>query len=254
MNKATLESVIKKYYLSGLVETSIWKVLDDKKLLKIGACTPNFVLSIVVDVANFTELSANEFAVSDTSKLLKMTGVLDDDVKFALNKDNNGKITSVLMTSTGVEMQYVTADITVLRANKAVQTWNKPDPEYEVEIIIDKDFIDTYTRSKSALSDSEYVVFQMNADNKLEMVFGYVQGGNKSLNTSKIKYQPKTNAGKDKLPMSLGYNADYLKEILSANKDAENAILQLSSATLAHMKCSQGDVTINYHMRGIVIK
>lgn len=253
MTKSTLETVIKKYYLAGLIETSIWKVADDTKTLRIGSCTPNYVVSAVVDVANFDSLATNEFAVNDTSKLLKMLNVLSDEIKLS-TKQTNDKIHGIVMQSGTIELQYVTADIAVLRASKSVQVWNKPDPDYEVEIIVDDEFIETYVASKAALPDSEFVVFQMNADNKLEMVFGYIQGGNKSLNTSKIKYSPKTIDGKNTLTGPLGYNAQYLKEILVANKTITNSVLKLSASTLANIKFVDADITANYHMRGINVK
>jgi hypothetical protein len=248
--------MIKKYYLANFMETSIWTILNDKKQLRMAACTPNYVLSVVVELNNFEEVPTTEFAVNDTTKLLKMLNALDEEIKLSVKQDNNGKIFNIVVNSGNIEMEYVTADITVLRANKAVQTIQKiNEPPFEVEIILDKDFIDTYIASTSALADSENVVFQMNKSNKLEMVFGYMQGANKSLNTSKIKYLPKTNIGKDVLPSSLGFSSEYIKQILVANKDSEDTILKLGvTKPMANIQFKNNDIIATYHVTGIAIK
>ncbi len=120
MIKSTLESMIKKYYLANFMETSIWKVLNDKKQLRMAACTPNYVLSVVVELNNFEEIPTTEFAVNDTTKLLKMLNALDADIKLSVKQDNNGKIYNIVVNSGNIEMEYVTADINVLRANPSV--------------------------------------------------------------------------------------------------------------------------------------
>jgi hypothetical protein len=256
MIKSTLESMIKKYYLSNLIETSIWKVMNDKKQLRMAACTPNYVLSVVIELNNFDEITTTEFAVNDTTKLLKMLNALDEDVKLSAKQDNNGKVFNISINSTNIEMEYVTADINVLRTNMVVKTLSKSnEPVFDTEIVVDKDFIDTYIASTSALADSEHVVFQMNKDNKLEMVFGHMQGANKSLNTSKIKYAPKTTPGKDILVASLGFSADYLKQIFVANKDAAGTILKLScTKPMVNIQFTIDDITVNYHVSGLTVK
>jgi hypothetical protein len=256
MIKSTLESMIKKYYLANFMETSIWKVLNDKKQLRMAACTPNYVLSVVVELNNFEEIPTTEFAVNDTTKLLKMLNALDADIKLSVKQDNNGKIYNIVVNSGNIEMEYVTADINVLRANEVVKTIKKVnEPPFEVEIVLDRDFIDTYIASTTALSDSENVVFQMNKDNKLEMVFGHIQGANKSLNTSKIKYLPKTANGKDTLPSSLGFSSEYLKQILVANKDATDTILKLGvTKPMATAQFTSGDIIATYHVTGLTVK
>ena len=248
--------MIKKYYLSNLIETSIWKIMNDKKQLRMAACTPNYVLSAVVELNNFDEITTTEFAVNDTTKLLKMLNALDDDVKISTKQDNNGKVYNITINSSTIEMEYVTADIAVLRANKVVQILSKSnEPVFDTEVVVDKDFIDTYIASTTALADSEHVVFQMNKDNKLEMVFGHMQGANKSLNTSKIKYAPKTTIGKDTLTTSLGFSANYLKQILIANKDAVSAILKLScTKPMINIEFIIDNITVNYHVTGLTIK
>lgn len=249
--------MIKKYYVSNYIETSIWKIFDDKKKLRMAGSDGSKNMSVTVEYTNFTDLKTTEFAVNDTTKLLKMLNALDEEIKLETKTDNNDKIYSLVINSTNnIEMEYVTADINVIRANKIVQIINKdPNQVCEVEIIMDNDFVSTYIAATSALSDSENVVFKMNKDNKLEMIIGYVQGANKTLNTSKIKYLPKTVAGKDVLPEILGFKSEYLKQILLANKDAKDPILQLGCYNpIAYMTFTNADITSDYHLRGIVVK
>lgn len=255
MTKAKLESMIKKYYLSNLIETSIWKIFKDQKQIRMAACTPNYVLTSVIELKNFEEIDTTEFAINDTTKLLKMLNALDENIKLEVKQDN-GKVFNILINSSNIEMEYVTADINVLRANQTVKTVSKNnEPPFDVEIIVDNDFIETYIASTSALSDSEHVVFQMNKNNKVEMIFGFIQGANKSLNTSKIKYVPKTTPQKDVLTTTLGFSAEYIKNILLANKDANETILKLScSKPMAKVEFVSDDISAVYHITGLNIK
>lgn len=255
--------MIKKYYVSNFIETSIWKIFDDKKQLRIAGSTMPATLSTIIEFNNFSELPTCEFAVNDTTKLLKMLNALDEEVKFEMQKDNRGKIYNISLNSSNVEMEYVTADIDVLRANKIVQTYPKdriPD-EFDVEIVLDKDFVDTYIASTTALVDSESVVFRMNKDNKVELLFGYIQGANKALNTSKIKYVPKTANGKDVLSTTMAFNAEYLKQIFVVNKDAGDTTLKLGVAKsrkpgeneliVVQIQYVTGDITATYYLTGM---
>jgi hypothetical protein len=253
MKRSTLETIVKKYYLSGLNEVSKWKIDNTGKTLKIGASTPNSVLAILTEVSNFTELPTGEFGVNDTSKLLKMINVLDDEITLTPISDAS-KITGIQFNSDKTEVHFVTADLKIINDNKMIKMYSGPYPEFDIELILDKDFIDTYSAARAALSDSEYVVFQNNNKGKFEMVFGQINGGNKILNTSKIRYNPQTTEGKCTLPHSIAYNADYLKEIFNANKNAENTIFKISSNTLGYMKFKNEDVEVTYHIKGVIGK
>lgn len=258
MNKDTLDLMIKKYYLSNQIETSIWKIFNDKKQLRMAGSGGEQDLSVIVEYNNFADLPTTEFAVNDTTKLLKMLNVLDGDVKITPQQDNNGKIYSIVVNSANnIEIEYVTADINMIRATNIIKLIGRSDKQIpQVKILLDDDFISTFITSTVALPDSENVVFKMNKDNKLEMLFGHVQGANKALNTSKIKYQPKTVDGADVLPEILGFKANYIKQILIANKDCKDAVLELAcyDSPIAYVKFVNTDMTSIYHFKGINVR
>lgn len=252
MKLSTLASAIKKYYLAGLNETAIWKIDNFSKLIKIGTSTPNQVICAVIEIPFTDEIQTSEFGVSDTTKLVKMIGVLNEEIVFSVNEDASKKVTSIGISSGEIDIQYVTADLKVIRDNKMVQVFKGPYPVFEVEILVDAEFVDNYLTAKSALNDGEYVVFQNNpTTSKLEMIFGQVHNGNKALNTSKIKISPKTTAEKFTLPAPLSFNAEYLRQILAANKGSDSAILKLSSNTLGYVEYVSEGIKSVYHIKGI---
>ena len=257
MNRTILDGIIKQYYID-VNEVSKWKINATNKTLLIGASTPNQVLSLTVKVENLDapELETADFAFSDTPKLLKMINVLGEDIKIELNKDSNDKITSVIFSDASTEMQYVTTDLKILTDTRAIKIFNGPLPDFDVEIKIDTNFINTYISARGALTDVEYVVFGNSAKTgKLEMVFGNVTGNTKALNTSKIKYAVTTQNTKDKLPNSYGFNAAYIKSLLAANKKFDSAELKISSAaSLAMFVFKNQTVTATYHIKGIAGK
>jgi hypothetical protein len=257
MNRTILDGIIKQYYLD-INEVSKWKVKPDTKTLLIGASAPNQVLSLTVKVDNFTDLTEPvEFAFSDTPKLLKMINVLGEDVKISLNRDDtNERIIGVVFSDEKTEAQYVTTDLRILTDSKAIKIFSGPYPEFDVEMNVDLDFISTYISAKGALSESEYVVFGNNSKTgKLEMVFGTVAGNTKSLNTSKIKYALTAQAGKDKLPDSIGFNAAYIKSLLAANKKFDTAELKISSSSsFAVFTFKNQNISATYNIKGIAGK
>lgn len=247
MVKSSLETLIKKYYLAGLNDTAKWTVNLDAKTLIVESSTPNTLLITNLQLDNFTELVSCEFGINDTTKLLRMLNVLGEDINITATIDNS-TVKNLILKDPSIEVQYVAADLKV-----KFYGYKQKLPDFAVEIVVDRDFIDTYILSKSALNDVEQVTFTMNGDNKLSMVFGLVMSeNNKMLNTSKIKYLPKTLPGKDILAKPISYNATYLKEIFYANKDCDSTTLRISDNSLCHVEFKKGDVTAKYYLAGII--
>jgi hypothetical protein len=250
MKKSILEPFLKKYHLAGINDVAKLKFIAADKKLIAEASTPNNVLTANIQLLNCSDLPELEFGINNTTKLLKMLNALSDDITLsAINEE--GRVTGIIINDINVELQYVTADLKTL----SIRGFKKTDIAYDAELIIDKDFIETFICAKAALPDAEHVAFQTNKLGTIEMVFGQVNGNNnKLLNTSTIKYKPKVVDGKDKLPLPLLFNAVYIKEVLLANKEASETTLKLNPYPLANMSFTTNDIVSSYHMVGIIGK
>jgi len=191
-----------------------------------------------VTLKDAAKLSDVEFGVNDTAKLKKMLGVLGDEVEIVPNTTND-KITSITLTSEGTEVQYVTADLSVI---PPVPTLKKM-PVFNLEIPLTKEFVSTFVKAKSALTDVDILTLTKDKNGKIKMILGF-----SNTNSNRINLDIKTVEGKDSLGKILHYNAKYLKEILTSNSDCENAVLKVSDSGIAHVEFDNESFNSNYYL------
>jgi hypothetical protein len=191
-----------------------------------------------VTLKDAAKLSDIEFGVNDTAKLKKMLGVLGDEVEITTNTTND-KITSITLTSEGTEVQYVTADLSVI---PPVPTLKKM-PIFNLEIPLTKEFVSTFVKAKSALTEVDILTLTKDKKGKIKMTLGF-----SNTNSNRINLDIKPVEGKDSLGKTLHYNAKYLKEILTSNSDCENAVLKVSDSGIAHVEFDNESFNSNYYL------
>ena len=238
MTKETLKTFINKYYLGGTVESVKWVANTSNKQLITNAITEDKNVLLKVTLNNFSELPDGELGINDTSKLVKLLGVLKDEIKSEYNKTGD-KITSVVFSDDNTDVQYVIADLSVIPSAPPL----KKVPPFTVEIPLDADFISKFVSSKGALADVDTFTLTMNKKGKLEMIIGY-----SSINSNRIKLAVNAVEGKDTVTKNINFNANHLKEILLANRDCTNAHLKVSEAGLASVEFVCGDITAEYYL------
>ena len=130
MKKTTLEKFIKKYSLNNTIESVKWVVDSKEKKLKTSAITEEKNVLVSVTLNNFDGISEeSELGVNSTSKLNKMMSVLGDEFTAKLNKKDD-KITSVSLEDGDTEVQFVTADLSIIPASpnlKKVPEFNRSE-------------------------------------------------------------------------------------------------------------------------------
>ena len=238
MTKETLKTFISKYYLGGTIESVKLTVDKDAKTLKTNALTDDKSVLLSVVKNNFEELDNAEIGINDTSKLLKLLNVLGDNIKGNYDLVNE-KMTSITFSDDKTDVQYVTADLSVIPAAPPL----KKVPPFNVEIKLDTDFVSRFISSKNALPDVNTFALLMNKKGKLEFVLGY-----SSMNTNRIKLSVNTVEGKDTVSKNIHFNANHFKEILLANKDCQDAVLKVSDAGLATAEFVCGDYISTYYI------
>ena len=238
MKKQVLNTFIDKYSLNGTIESVKWVVDNKNKQIKTSSISDDKNVVSYVSIKDDAGLSEAEIGINDTAKLKKLLGVLTDDVNITFNKRDE-KIVSLSLNSEGTDVQYVTADLSVIPKVPDL----KKLPPFNLEIPLTKEFVTTFVKAKSALSDVDTMTFTKDKKDKIKLTIGY-----SSVNSNRINIDVKPVEGKDSLGKTIHFSAKYLKEILTSNNDCENAVLKISDAGIAHVEFNNELFNSSYYL------
>ena len=232
MNKNNLLKFIQKYSLGGLIESVAWNaegtklsvrfISDDKTLL--GEVEYNAYTSTPMNVGIYT-----------TSLLKNMIGVLDNDLTLKVDKAGD-KSVSLKLSSDETETSYQLADLGVIPPVPDL----KALPDFGISIDMASNMIDKFIKAKGALSDVDtFTIFTEAGD--LKMAIGY-----SSISTNRVTFTAQKDYAETLKPIS--FSAKYLKEILTANKEATSAKLKVSTDGLSNVEFQIDDFVCKYYL------
>lgn len=240
ISKLELQSVINKYYLNGLIESVKWDIKGNKLSIKCTSPTREMIGEITHNDFNLEDSSVG---ISNTSQLLKLIGITSGDVM--LNYIKNNRVFSKLIVSDNqFTANYTLADTLTIPKTGA---YSGPE-EYNLETSLDKEAILALIKAKSALDDSTTVVLKpftsLDGDFQLELIFG----GDIEY-SNKVSYYL-SNLKQNNVPydFTLGFNSDLLKDILSVNKDADEAKIWINLEGLMKLEFKTSTTTSTYYL------
>ena len=164
-----------------------------------------------------------------------MLSVLSDDVDFDITKADE-KAISLKFKDGSTSVNYMLADLSVIPAVPDL----KQLPEFNITINLDDVFINRFIKSKGALPDENNFTFTCKDGN------GKIILGHSNINTNRISIDVDCVCDGDVEPIS--FSANFLKEILVANKEAKDATLKISSQGLAHIAFEVDDYKSDYYL------
>jgi hypothetical protein len=232
MNKNNLLRFIQKYSLGGLIESVAWNAEGNK--LSVRFISDDKTLLGEVEFNAFTSKAFN-VGIYTTLLLKNMIGVLDSDI--ALKVDLAGdKAVSLKLSSEETETSYQLADLGVIPPVPDL----KQLPEFGIDIEMASNMIDKFIKAKGALSDIDtFTIFTEGGD--LKMAIGY-----SSISTNRVTFTCQKGFDSEIKPIS--FSAKYLKEILTANKEATSAKLSVSTDGLSHVGFQIDDFVCKYYL------
>jgi len=230
MQKRKLDRFISKYNLGGNVNSVKWK--SDGSSLSTSFVTPDKSLLGTVKVSNFPFEDA-ELGVYQTDQLKSLIGVLGDDVSLNLTKFDDRAV-SLNVKNGSVSIDYVLSDLSVITDPPAL----KRLPEFGTKIKVDSNFIGSFIKGKSALSDIDSFAI-VNGKNGCEVIIGYA-----STNTNRVNIPVDCDTCDVDDPII--FNANLFKEMLVANKECTSAVLEVSTEGLAKVKFKVDDYDAEY--------
>jgi hypothetical protein len=238
MKKQVLNTFIDKYSLNGTIESVKWVVDNKNKQIKTSSISDDKNALSYVTIKDDAGLVDSEFGINDTTKLKKLLNVLTEEVGIAFNKREE-KIVSLSLNSEGTDVQYVTADLSVIPKVPDL----KKLPPFNLEIPLTKEFVTTFVKAKSALSDVDTMTFSKDKKDKIKLTIGY-----SNVNSNRINIDVKPSEGKDSLGKTIHFSAKYLKEILTSNSDCENAVLKISDHGILHVEFNNDLFNSSYYL------
>lgn len=234
--KSLLSSIISKYYL-GTNESVKWVVNDNN--LEINFISPSKDVIGHVICENF-QLDNTVLPIYDTKKLNNLVSICQGDVLIEVEKINN-VATKLNLSDMHFNLTYALSDMLLI---PKVGSVNEPN-EWEVEIDLSNEDVSQLIRAKSALSDVDNMVFKTTTDLDgnlvCEVVFGDGHG-----HSNKITYQLMGNVKEGGI--SVPFDSNMFKTILSANKDMESGTLKLAKGGLLQLRFNTDEISSEYFM------
>ena len=237
INKSSLQSIISKYYLGGLNESTKWEIKDNKLTIKFMSPSQDMLGKITYNSFPLEDIILVIFNTSQLNKLISVTsgGLI-------LNVSKTNKIATRLdIADAQFNVTYALAD--TMMVNKVADV-EEPD-NYGVEINLDQESIMALIKSKNALGDDDTLIVENSLDSLGSNVVLFTLGENTNY-SNKITYSIPV---KNTMPFKLPFSSNIFKEVLAANKDMEEGTISINDEGLMKLKFSdKQNLTSEYYL------
>lgn len=240
ISKADLQSIISKYYLNALNESVRWDIKDNKLTIKFTA--PDKTMIGVVTCDEF-ELEDSTIGISNTTQLNKLLAITNGYLSLEYVKQHK-LITKLIVADNQFTLNYALADTMIIpKAGEYVG-----NGQYNIEATLDNESINAIVKAKSALADTDTVVFKpfINADGELqlEMLFG----GNIEYSNKVSFYLPDITTNNLPSEFKVHYNSNLIKEIMYCNKDVANCTMGINLDGIMKLAFDNGSIKSEYYI------
>ena len=240
INKLDLTSVISKYYLNGMIEAVKWDIKDENLTIKFNAPTKEMIGCVEF---KGMPLEDSTIAISNTTQLNKLIAITNGYLDLKYQKQNK-YITKLIIADNQFTLNYALADNMIIpKAGEYVG-----DGVYNIEATLDNESINAIIKAKSALADTDTVVFKpfINADSdlQLEMMFG----GNIEYSNKVSFYLPDITTNDLPNEFKAHYNSNLIKEIMYCNKDVANCTMEINLEGIMRLAFDNGNIKSEYYV------
>jgi hypothetical protein len=235
MEKQQLLSFIQKYNLGGTINAVAWEsngtlktrfISDDKSLLG----------SLEFKSITLKEFDKLKVGIYNTSALVKMLGILGDEIDIKLNTVGEKPISIKFEDEEGTKISYALSDIAIIPSVPSLK--HEPD-DYEIVIKVTEKFAQLFIKATSAMSDM--LNFTVSASSKkTDIIFGQTDV---NTNLAILNTEVEKTSSIDKKV----FDAKFMKEILVANKGVESKLL-VSSEGFAKVVFETNEYTVTYYL------
>ena len=234
MNKQRLARFISKYYLNGTVNSVVLNSKSNSQQLgaRFISGDKSLLGELVMDKWDFED---SDIGIYNTEQLIKLLSVVDDDINLSLTKSGDKSIALKVSDSTS-SVNYMLTDTSIINEPPTL----KSIPEFELNIDVTPQFINKFIAGKGALGETDNFTI-ITDGGSVKAVIGY-----SSVNTNRVTIPVTTTKASD--IDNVSFNANFFKEVLSANKECESATLEVSSEGLSRITFKVDDYTSTYYL------
>ena len=228
MEKSKLQSFINRYYLAGNCEAVTVKANGQSVNCELIDVDQTVVGKVKWKTDPFM---SGELGINHTGALTKMLSAVGEKIDIEV-QDAQGKNYAMKIQEGTTTMTFMLADTSVI---PAVPTINA-EPEYQVTIDIDDEFVNKFIKAKNALPDAKNFAVQVQ-NGKIKFIINYT-----TINSDNVTFELDGTANELD---PICFSADKLKEVLTANK-GDKGSMHISSSGLARIDFTGTDFDSNY--------
>jgi len=238
INKADLVSIISKYYLNGMNEAVKWEIKDKKLTVRFTTSNETMLGTVTYEGV---DLEDSDIGISNTSQLNKLIGITNGYLKLEYQKQHK-LITKLIISDNQFTTNYALADLMIIPKPMTYAG----DGIYNITADLDNESINAIVKAKSALAESDTVVFKPftndDGDLQLEMLFG----GNIEYSNKVSFYLPDITTHNLPSDFKVHYNSNLIREIMYCNKDVANCIMGINLEGIMKLSFDNGSIKSEY--------
>lgn len=218
LNKSEFIDFLEKSYLNGLTDSIKIQSLQESIYVEFINKSGGFAGKIFNNRLKgiFPE---GEYGIFNIKKLIKSLSILGNNIETFVHLKQS--VPQIEFKDFHIKFNFTLSDLMVITP---VPNINEPE-EYDIEFNIKKQDIENFIKSKNALDTDK---FNISTDFDSKIIFSL---GENVDYADKISFHIIPNKSIN-LPESIPFNADWFKEILSANKNFSQATIRLSKEGL----------------------
>jgi len=233
MQKQKIVKFVDKFYLNGKINHVVLHSKDNKLSTRFWSADKLLLGELSMSNWNFEDAT---MGIYNTKRLYGLLGILDDDIKLQLTTSKD-KAISLGITDNKIAVNYMLADLNVINVPPAL----KKIPDFKLKIKINPNFISSFIAGKAALGDETDTFTIITNDTTTKIVIGYSE-----INSNRVIIPVETDSF-EKID-NISFGADLLKEVLTANKDCQSALLEISDEGLARIIFKIDDFSVVYYL------
>lgn len=238
MQKQILERFISKYTLGGMIEIVPWK--SNGQQVKIEVTAENRMVIAHLSCQELP-LPEGEYCIYETAQLRSLLNILGDEIQIE-TKFVKGKPAIFTLEDGSTVINYALADPEAMPVQKRLDQSKFHEEMWNAEFEADAKFVNAFIRSKGALNLEDFSVL---GSKELKVVIGH----SKYANSTRVTLTPPATL---RTPFdTLKFNANCLREVLVANKEAVGRV-RISEEGLMHLHYDLGQTIADYYLTALV--
>lgn len=235
MEKSKLMSFISKYSLGGNVDSAQWVINSNGISTRFITDDQNAIGDVTVEFENKNLQTEISFGIANTPLLVKMISVLGDEINVDLITRAGVTPEALKISDGNSDITYMIADPSIIK--KAPASKDFPDPTYEFSFTRE-DFADKYLKAKTAFPDETKFTLSM-INSALHIIVG------SSMNKISIGIKSELTGMPTR---NISFDAKYLKEIITANKEMNSAKFSVYERGIAKIDFNHENANVSYFL------